>query len=74
MTIYWLCPKCNTCVEFPNEGARDLAAHAGGCQGCRAKATLEEKPELTRLFVDFWARYDAWPQSLSWTSVLPEVA
>jgi len=72
--VPWTCPKCNTCVEFPNEGARELAERAGGCQGCRAKATLEEKPELAKLFVDFWARYDDWPQSPSWTGALPEVA
>lgn len=72
--IDWLCPKCNTHVGFPNACARDLARQAGGCQGCRARATLERKPELIELFVGFWTRCDGWPTSPSWTSVLPEAA
>jgi hypothetical protein len=54
-------------IYFPNRIALCGAERAGGCQGCRAKATLERNPGLIDLFLGFWGRADAWPQSPSWT-------
>ncbi len=62
----WRCPQCGEHIRFPNLRALYLAERAGGCQGCRAKATFERNPGLIGLFLDFWARTDAWPQSSSW--------
>lgn len=54
-------------IYFPNRIALCRAERAGGCQGCRARATLERNPGLVDLFLGFWGRADAWPQSPSWT-------
>lgn len=69
----WICPKCKTRIEFPTLLALSLAERAGGCQGCRALETFKKKPELVRLFTDFWTRTE-FPKSPSWTSVLQIVA
>ncbi len=66
-----VCPKCGTLVHFANAHARDLAWAAGGCQGCRAKATFTTHPHLIGLFLDFWIRHDAFPESDSWKSAVP---
>ena len=66
----WRCPQCGEHVRFPNLVALLLAEWAGGCQGCRAKATFERNPGLIGLFLDFWARSDAWPHSFSWTEAV----
>lgn len=71
--IEWACPKCKTTVLFPTLLALSLAERAGGCQGCRAKATFEKKPELMALFLDFWGRR-GFPQSASWTQALEVVS
>jgi hypothetical protein len=62
----WRCPQCGESVYFPSLIALCRADRAGGCQGCRAKATLERNPGLIDLFLGFWKRADAWPQSPSW--------
>ncbi len=67
----WRCPQCGEHIRFPNLLALRLAERAGGCQGCRAKATFERNPGLIGLFLDFWARADAWPQSPSWMEAVP---
>ena len=56
-----------------NPDALNLAKQAGGCQGCRAKATFEKDPTLIALFLEFWGRTD-YPQSPSWTEVVPVIA
>ena len=66
----WHCPQCGEDVRFPNLLALCLAERAGGCQGCRAKATFEQNPGLITLFLDFWARTDGWPQSSSWVEAV----
>lgn len=62
----WCCPQCGETIRFPNLLALRLAERAGACQGCRARATFERNPGLVALFLDFWMRNDAWPQSNSW--------
>lgn len=70
----WYCPQCKERIRFPNLLALRLAERAGGCQGCRAKATFEKSPGLTGLFLDFWARVDACPQSPSWIEAISVIA
>jgi len=67
----WCCIQCGELIRFPNLMALHLAEQAGGCQGCRAKTTFERNPGLIGLFLDFWARADAWPQSFSWMEAVP---
>ena len=62
----WRCPGCGKTIHLRNEVAVRLAEQAGGCQGCRAKATFERNPGLVGFFVDFWSRAGTWPQSDSW--------
>jgi predicted RNA-binding Zn-ribbon protein involved in translation (DUF1610 family) len=62
----WHCPECGETIRLSSPAAVRLAEQAGRCQGCRAKATFQQKPELIGLFLDFWVRADAWPQSDSW--------
>lgn len=66
----WRCPQCEENMRFPNLLALRLVERAGGCQGCRAKATFEQNPGLIGLFLDFWVRTDAWPQSSSWIEAI----
>ena len=66
----WHCPQCTERIRFPNLSALRLAERAGGCQGCRAKATFERGPELIGLFLDFWVRADACPRSPSWMEAI----
>ena len=66
----WRCPQCRERIRFPNLLGLHLAERAGGCQSCRAKATFERNPGLTGLFLDFWVRTDAWPQSSSWIETI----
>ena len=70
----WCCPQCGEFIRFPGLLALQLAERAGGCQGCRARAAFEKNPGLTSLFLSFWARANAWPQSLSWTEAIPVTA
>jgi hypothetical protein len=67
----WRCPQCGEHIRFPSLRALYLAERAGGCQGCRARATFERNPGLIGLFLDFWARADAWPKSSSWMEAVP---
>jgi len=69
----WKCPKCGEEISFPTLGALSLAERAGGCQGCRAKATIEKNPGLMGLFLGFWEKY-GFPQSVSWTQTLEVVS
>lgn len=63
--LTWYCVQCKQPIYFPNPGALNLAKQAGGCQGCRAKATFEKDPTLIALFLEFWGRTSP-PQSASW--------
>ncbi len=70
----WYCPQCKEYIRFYNLSAMHLAEQAGGCQGCRAKATFERNPGLIGFFLNFWTRADAWPQSHSWIEAIPITA
>lgn len=70
----WHCPQCKEYIRVPNLMALRLAEQVGGCQGCRARAAFERNPGLTSLFLDFWVRADAWPQSHSWMEAIPVTA
>ena len=67
----WRCPQCGASIRLANKVAVFLAQRAGGCQGCRAKAAFERDQTLIGLYLDFWARTDAWPQSDSWLTAIP---
>ena len=69
--VLWRCPQCGESIRFRSELAVLQAERAGGCQGCRAKATFEGNPGLIGFFLDFWAGADAWPQSHSWMAAIP---
>ena len=71
--ILWQCPKCKHVVHIKNESALALVKKAGACQGCRAKATMQKKPELIGIFLDFFADAGA-PESPSWMDAVEEVA
>jgi hypothetical protein len=70
----WHCPQCGVIIRFRNLPALYLAAQAGSCQGCRAKAMLKRNPGLVGTFLDFWMRADTWPQSPSWMEDVPVTA
>ena len=70
----WKCPQCDEYIHLYTFWAIDLATQAEGCRGCRAKATLEMNPGLFDLFLDFWTRSNAWPQSHSWVEAIPITA
>ena len=42
------------------------------CQGCRARLSLERNPGLIGLFLEFWYRTGAFPQSSSWMEAIPQ--
>ena len=67
----WRCPQCGASIRLAGELAVSLAQRAGGCQGCRAKTAFEGDHTLIGLYLDFWARTDAWPQSDSWLEAIP---
>ncbi|MGD2040419.1 MAG: hypothetical protein PVH11_06315 [Anaerolineae bacterium] len=67
----WRCPQCGASIRLASELAVSQVRRAGACQGCRAKAVLERNPALVGLYLDFWARADAWPQSDSWLEAIP---
>jgi uncharacterized C2H2 Zn-finger protein len=70
----WRCPQCKEIIRFSDVSVIRLAEQAGGCQGCRAKATFERNPRLISFFLDYWTRSNAWPQSHSWTEAIPVTA
>lgn len=67
----WRCPQCGASIRLTSGLAVSMARRAGGCQGCRAKATFERDHALIGLSVDFWARTGAWPQSDAWLEAIP---
>jgi hypothetical protein len=67
----WRCPECGEIIRLSGPTALCLVQRAGRCQGCRARATFKQNPGLTAFFLDFWARADAWPQSDSWMTAIP---
>lgn len=70
----WYCPQCKEYIRFPTLMAIRLAEQAGGCQGCRARATLKRNPGLISIFLYFWSRTNGWPQSSSWMEAIPVTA
>jgi hypothetical protein len=67
----WQCPQCGESIRLQTRSAVHLAERAGACQGCRAKATFERRPELIGIFLSFWARSGASPHSASWMEAIP---
>ena len=67
----WCCPLCGELIGFQSQTADSLAEWGGACEGCRAKVTFERHPELIGIFLQFWARSDTWPQSVSWMEAIP---
>jgi hypothetical protein len=67
----WCCPQCGELIRLSSRLAACKAELAGGCQGCRAKRTFQDNPELIGFYLDFWARTDTWPQSHCWLEALP---
>ena len=67
----WRCPLCGETIRLQSQTEVSQAEQAGGCEGCRAKATFQRTPEMIGLLVALWARSDAWPQSVSWMEAIP---
>jgi hypothetical protein len=67
----WRCPQCGESVRLQTRSAVHLAERAGAGQGCRAKATFKRRPELIGMFLSFWTRSGASPQSASWMEAIP---
>lgn len=59
------CPACGVREGVANGAALARLCHGGLCQGCRAARSLERRPELLPLFVEFW-RKSGFPASSSW--------
>lgn len=72
--LVWCCPQCKALIHSFSPLPIRLAEQGGGCQGCRAQATLKQNPGLVSFFMDFWTRADAWPQSASWIEAIPVTA
>jgi hypothetical protein len=68
----WRCPECGETIRLSSPTAVCLVQRAGRCQGCRARVTFKQNPELVGFYLDFWARTNAWPQSDSWMDAMPE--
>jgi len=69
--LSFVCPSCGTREPAPNPWALARLQQAGRCQGCRARDTLERRPELAPLFLAFWSR-TGFPASASWLASVPE--
>jgi hypothetical protein len=70
-----LCPQCGCLItcETIEIVYREMALSGGkGCQGCRAKISLEKNPRVTGLFLDFWSRTGNFPESGSWLEAVPQ--
>lgn len=68
------CPKCHRLINYDSLHALYLAmvdSERKCCQGCRAKVSFEHNPGLIGLYLDFWFRTGAWPQSPSWLEAIP---
>ncbi len=64
--IRWKCLECGVLVHVPGFKALEKLNSRGKCQGCRAKDTFRQKPDMIGTIVDFWMRTDGWPESDSW--------
>jgi len=70
-----LCPTCHrliTCKTLGMVYHEMVWSERKCCQGCRAKATFERDPGLIGLFLDFWCRSGAFPQSAIWLEAIPQ--
>jgi hypothetical protein len=68
-----ICPTCRRLISYDTLEALRLAmveSERKCCQGCRAKISLERNPGLIGLYLDFWSRTYAWPQSPSWLEAI----
>jgi hypothetical protein len=73
-TFVVICPVCRRLISYDSLQALWLAMVASErkcCQGCRARISLEHNPGLIGVYVDFWFRTRAWPQSPSWMEAIP---
>jgi len=70
-----LCPTCHRLVTCETLGMvyhEMVWNERKGCQGCRARASFERDPGLIGLFLDFWCRTGAFPQSAIWLEAIPQ--
>ncbi|MBE0616998.1 MAG: hypothetical protein IH608_03600 [Proteobacteria bacterium] len=67
--LTFLCPACGTREQAANENALGRLRQEGLCQGCRARRSLERRPELLPLYVGFWKR-SGFPASASWLAAV----
>ena len=70
-----LCPRCHrliTCETFGIVYREMVWGARKCCQGCRAKISFERDPGLIGLFLDFWCRTGAFPQSAIWFGAIPQ--
>lgn len=68
-----ICPTCRRLISYDTLEALRLAmveSERKCCQGCRARISLERNPGLIGLYLDFWSRTYAWPQSPSWLEAI----
>lgn len=70
-----LCPKCHELITYDTLNTLYYELVSSGrkcCQGCRAKTSFEQNPGLIGLFLDFWYRTGAFPQSPSSLEAIPQ--
>jgi hypothetical protein len=69
-----LCPTCHRLITCDTLGMvyHEMAwSDRKCCQGCRARISFERDPGLIGLFLDFWYRTGAFPQSTIWLEAIP---
>ncbi len=70
-----LCPQCRERIIYDTLDSlyhELISSDRKCCQGCRARTSFERNPELVGLFLDFWYRTGAFPQSTSWLEAIPQ--
>lgn len=61
--VTYRCPGCGQERTAENMAALEMIGKAGGCQACRVMKTLEARPELTAIFVEWFDRA-GWPDGM----------
>jgi len=70
-----LCPECHRLITYDTLHIVYLEmvqSERQCCQGCRARISFEYDPGLVWMFLDFWSRTGAFPQSPSWLEAIPQ--
>jgi hypothetical protein len=63
--LTFVCPACGVREAAANPDALARLREERLCQGCRARRSLERRPELLPLLVGFW-QTSRFPTSSSW--------